>query len=691
METGEPSSRRREEGFSARLDAEPILEQSQRISNPTERNHRAFAELFDTSLQNDEDQFRKNPKRDAGQLALHLFIFTKESLMSGYDIPENNPVFQNVTARDNRRNNSTELLAVTFPQWFFLAVTLGANNPSFAPVKEFMETHWGCEFSSKDIDFNALPAGKCQKLFADIDVSNLHQSATNVAGAGLPWATAFLIDSDDEASVEADDKSTITSGPGNVNEGTRVTWDKNIRRFPTPFPYLMPTSSDELDTPPDIDSGPSGSIVTDASAATIATSWNCDDTNSPGVVDGISDPGNKGASTAPGTGGSGHTGNGMTVIALNSEVARLFSPGGDEASVPSESLAQGIISSSNSPAAPSSAGAFIPSTCILPESNDNATDSSIGIPADLSSDNSSTGIHTEPSAHSPADSSAASVLDTCPVGVAVSSTANTANSSAANTPSVFPETIVPSANNSAGPFPANTASNIDGISLDQSSMNDRIRAAKDFIDSIYRAQDTITSLATNFQSLRQEVTDATQAKPLELKKVHEGLDAMRRGLSGDIEALRNRQDRLESNFESIHNRTVNDHRERLDAINEDMRRFIGEFRSDIGKIYNSHNLIVDQLTRAEEGITAIQNQVTGTIARVTAIENQVTDTVASVDALLPRISEMEQVLDTLFAPLMEFLGRSQELGSNNGGNKKPGEPSEHGNGKRQRTTESQPE
>lgn len=596
------------------------------------------------------------------ELALHLYIFTKESLTSGYDIPENNPVFQNVTAAVNRRKNSTELLAVTFPQWFFLAVTLGANHLSLAPVKEFMETHWGCEFSSKDINFTSLSAEKCQKLFADIDVAELHQSATDGAEDGLSQqATALSFYSDDETSGEDDDHST-TSGPENVNSGKRVTWDKNIRRFPTPFPYLMPTSSDEIDTSADIDARTSGSSVTDASAATVATTSSFDDSiNSPEVSDGISGSGNTDTSTAPDSGGLAGLGNGMALIMkFNAELDRVIGRSEDEASVPSESLAQGIISSSTSPAAPSSAGAIIPSTCILPESNDNATDSS-------------TGIHTEPSAHNPAESSAASVLDPYRVGVAVSSTANTANSSAANPRSVFPETIDPSANNSAGSFPANTASNMDGISLDHPSFDDHMKVIQDLSFSLSQRQGIVmTSLATNVQSLRQEVNDATQAKTLELNKVREDLDDVR----NDIRALHSRQDHLESNFEGIHSKSIDEHRERLDAINEDMRRFTGEFRSDIGKIYNSHNLMVDQLTRAEEGITAI--------------ENQATDTAAHVAALLPRISEVEQVLDTIFAPLMEFLDR-QGLGSNSRGNKRPGEPSKHGNGKRQCTTESQPE
>lgn len=621
---------------------------------------------------------KEMPVELAGQLALHLYIFTKESLTSGYDIPENNPVFQNVTAAVNRRENSTELLAVTFPQWFFLAVTLGANHLSLAPVKEFMETHWGCEFSSKDINFTSLSAEKCQKLFADIDVAELHQSATDGAEEGLSQpATALTFYSDDETSGEDDDNS-ATSGPEDVNSGKCVTWDKNIRRFPTPFPYLMPTSSDDIDTSPDIDARTSGSSVTDASAATVATTSSFDDSiNSPEVSDGISGSGNTDTSTAPDSGGLGDLGNGMALLMnFNAELDRVISRSEDEASVPSESLARGIISSSTSPAAPSSAGAIIPSTCILPESNDNASDSSIGIPADLSSDNatnSSTGIHTEPSAHNPAESSAASVLDPCRVGVAVSSTTNTANSSAANPRSVSPETIVPSANNSAGPFPANTASNMDGISLDQSSFNDHMQVIQDLSYSLSQKQGIVmTSLATNVQSLRQEVDDATQAKTLELDKVHEDLDDVR----NDIRALHSRQDRLESNFEGIHSKSIDEHRERLDAINDDMRRFTGEFRSDIGKIYNSHNLMVDQLTRAEEGITAV--------------ENQATDTAAHVAALLPRISELEQVLDTIFAPLMEFLDR-QGLGSNSRGNKRPGEPSGHGNGKRQCTAESQTE
>ncbi|EWG55103.1 hypothetical protein FVEG_13152 [Fusarium verticillioides 7600] len=106
----------------------------------------------------------------ASNLAYDLSKFTRESVMTDYDAPDHDTVFQEVTADTNKRRNSKTLLAVTFPQWFFLAVTLGANNPSLAPVKEIMETHCGCEFSSKDIDFNSLPVEKYDELFTDINI-----------------------------------------------------------------------------------------------------------------------------------------------------------------------------------------------------------------------------------------------------------------------------------------------------------------------------------------------------------------------------------------------------------------------------------------------------------------------------------------------------------------------------------------
>ncbi|CVK98597.1 uncharacterized protein FMAN_08564 [Fusarium mangiferae] len=718
METGEPSSRGREE---ARLDAEPIVEQPQRISNPPERSQRAPDEIFDMWMDylmtkdriddkgravcqmiktNYERIQTEMPADLAGRLALDLAIFTRDSLMSDYDIPEHNPVFQKVTAKANRRKNSTELLAVTFPQWFFLAVTLGVNNPSLAPVKEFMEAHCGCEFSSNDINFDSLPAEKCHELFRDLKSFDL--PGTHRADDNIEWS----VDSDAETSGEDGDDSTTTSGPGSVNTFASI---KNIPGSRTP--PVLPTPSNELDGLPDTDVGTSGSSVTDASAATVTTTSSCiDATNLPGVSVGIMGSGNTDTSTAPDSGGLGDLGNAMAVTTeFDAELDRVISRFQDEALVLSESLARGIISSSTSSAAPSSVGAVIPSTSILPESNDNATDSSID-------------ITTGPSTHNPTDSSAASAPDASPVGVIVSSTGNTANSSATNQPSVSPGTIIRSAINSAGPFPANTASNIRGIFLDQSSINDRIRAAQDLIDSIYQAQDTMTSLETNFQSLRQEVSDFTQAKTLEMKKVREDLHAAQIGFLCDIEALRKRQDRLKSIFDKIHTRLIDKHRERFNAIKEEisagyeqMRRYAGEFRSDIRKVIDNHNIVLNQVKRVERSITAlqnkvkyiekiitaIQNQVKRAEESMTAIQNQATGAVASVNALSIRVSVMEQTLALVPAlvrfcaqlreSLKSFSGPNQELASNNGGNKRTGEQSKHGNGKRQRTMENETE
>ncbi|RKL37976.1 hypothetical protein BFJ72_g7436 [Fusarium proliferatum] len=404
-------------------------------------------------------------------------------------------------------------------------------------------------------------------------------------------------------------------------------------------------ASDELDTPLDTHVGPVGSGVTDASAATIATTSSCDDAiNSPGVSDGIMVSVNPHASTAPDSGGLGDVGNAMAFITeFNTELDRVIGRFQDEDSVSSESPAQGLVPSPTSSAASSSAGAVIPSTSILPGSNDNATDSS--------------------AANAPAAS---------PAGVAVSSTGNTAKSWAANQPSVSPWTIVPSAVNSAAPVPANTASNIHVMSLDQSSMNDRTRAAKDLIDSIYQAQDTMT--------------------------IREDLHAAPRGLLGDIEAFLKRQDRFKSIFESIHNRSIDKHRERFNAINEEistgfeqMRRYAGEFRSSIRKVLNSRNDVHNQVKRVETSITAIQNQAKRAEESMNAIQNQATGTVASVNALSGRVSEMEQTL-TLVPALVRFCaqlrealksisGPNQKPAFNNSGKKRAGEASEGGNGK----------
>ncbi|RBA17698.1 hypothetical protein FPRO05_11413 [Fusarium proliferatum] len=327
-------------------------------------------------------------------------------------------------------------------------------------------------------------------------------------------------------------------------------------------------ASDELDTPLDTHVGPVGSGVTDASAATIATTSSCDDAiNSPGVSDGIMVSVNPHASTAPDSGGLGDVGNAMAFIPeFNTELDRVIGRFQDEDSVSSESPAQGLVPSPTSSAASSSAGAVIPSTSILPGSNDNATDSSA------------------------------------------------ANAPAASPAGRIPWTIVPSAVNSAVPVPANTASNIHGMSLDQFSMNDRTRAAKDLIDSIYQAQDTMTSLETNFQSV---------------KKVREDLHAAPRGLLGDIEAFRKRQDRFKSIFQSIHNRSIDKHRERFNAINEkistgfeQMRRYAGEFRSSIRKVLNSRNDVHNQVKRVETSITTLQNKVKYIEEIITAIQNQ---------------------------------------------------------------------
>ncbi|KAF5695558.1 hypothetical protein FDENT_288 [Fusarium denticulatum] len=125
--------------------------------------------------------------RFADRLAHDLLKFARESMLSDYDIPEHNRIFQEVTAKANRRNNSTELLVVTFPQWFFLALTLGADNSSLTPVRQFMESKWGCGFASQDIDFHSLPAETCEELFPDMKTAD--------ENTGWPLEKALSVDS----------------------------------------------------------------------------------------------------------------------------------------------------------------------------------------------------------------------------------------------------------------------------------------------------------------------------------------------------------------------------------------------------------------------------------------------------------------------------------------------------------------
>ncbi|KAF5544178.1 hypothetical protein FNAPI_9488 [Fusarium napiforme] len=130
---------------------------------------------------------KQMPKDLASNLAYDLLKFTQQSVMTDYDVPGHNTVFQEVAAKINKRRDFKTFLAVIFPQWFFLALTLGANNPWLAPVKELMETHCGREFSSKDIDFNSLPAEKYDELFTDINIG--------VEGDGWPLEKVLSADS----------------------------------------------------------------------------------------------------------------------------------------------------------------------------------------------------------------------------------------------------------------------------------------------------------------------------------------------------------------------------------------------------------------------------------------------------------------------------------------------------------------
>lgn len=200
--------------------------------------------------------------------------------------------------------------------------------------------------------------------------------------------------------MEADEPSSRGCEEGKVRNSTQKKFHLKLTGFsaglnPKPIlkqpqgisnpPERSQHASDELDTPLDTHVGPVGSGVTDASAATIATTSSCDDAiNSPGVSDGIMVSVNPHASTAPDSGGLGDVGNAMAFIPeFNTELDRVIGRFQDEDSVSSESPAQGP--------------------------NDNATDSS--------------------AANAPAAS---------PAGVAVSSTSNTAKSWAANQPSVSP-------------------------------------------------------------------------------------------------------------------------------------------------------------------------------------------------------------------------------------------------------------
>ncbi|KAF5710718.1 hypothetical protein FMUND_9362 [Fusarium mundagurra] len=187
----------------------------QSIPKPTERSYIPCARLFDAAMnvhlakpfiddkgkalcqamKTNFARIRKEmPIGLADWQAYDLLKFARESILSDYDIPGQNRIFQEVTAKANRRNNSTELLVVTSPQWFFLAVTLGANNPSLTPVKQFMESKWGCEFSSQDINFHSLPAERYEELFPDMKTADENTEWTR--------EKALCVDSDPETSDE---------------------------------------------------------------------------------------------------------------------------------------------------------------------------------------------------------------------------------------------------------------------------------------------------------------------------------------------------------------------------------------------------------------------------------------------------------------------------------------------------------
>ncbi|SCN97789.1 uncharacterized protein FFB20_10510 [Fusarium fujikuroi] len=158
---------------------------------------------------------------------------------------------------------------------------------------------------------------------------------------------------------------------------------------------------------------------------------------------------------------------------------------------------------------------------------------------------------------------------------------------------------------------------------------------------------------------------------------------------------------VSTKLESTHNRSIDEHRARFNAINEEistgfeqMRRSAGEFRSSIRKVLNSRNDVHNQVKRVGTSITTLQNRVKYIEEIITAIQNQATGTVATVNALSGRVSEMEQTL-TLVPALVRFYAQLREalksisspnpqLASNNGGNKRAGEASEGGYGKRPR-------
>ncbi|KLP14451.1 uncharacterized protein LW94_6241 [Fusarium fujikuroi] len=104
---------------------------------------------------------------------------------------------------------------------------------------------------------------------------------------------------------------------------------------------------------------------------------------------------------------------------------------------------------------------------------------------------------------------------------------------------------------------------------------------------------------------------------------------------------------VSTKLESIHNRSIDEHRARFNAINEEistgfeqMRRSAGEFRSSIRKVLNSRNDVHNQVKRVGTSITTLQNRVKYIEEIITAIQNQATGTVATVNALSGRVSEM---------------------------------------------------
>ncbi|KAF5986035.1 hypothetical protein FBULB1_2599 [Fusarium bulbicola] len=139
-----------------------------------------------------------------------------------------------------------------------------------------------------------------------------------------------------------------------------------------------PTTSNEVDTPPDVNTGTAGSSGKDTSAGTVTATSGCAGTiNSPEVNTIITGPGNADILTAAGSEGSGDDGNANEPIeVLNAVVDRLISSGQNRGSLHSESPTEEMISASTSTAASSPIETVVSSArTVTGLSSENTTDS----------------------------------------------------------------------------------------------------------------------------------------------------------------------------------------------------------------------------------------------------------------------------------------------------------------------------